>query len=305
MPSRTKISTAEFVQDMRNGLTSSELIYKYSLRPRELDGVLAQLRKAIADPAELYGRAAANGTNGTRTKFRFLRRHKIELSVLVYDANDPTIHGDVRDISETGIRVQNMETKPDDIKNLIVLANEYFSIDPFKFQAQCRWTSPSDEESDMLAGFEIIEISEESLKSLARFIETYANVPRGSEAKSAASVSRKPASREPRKERVWVCPFCEMPQPNEFEECPQSPNICSSSSPKEAKLQTRLRNNRGPRYRRFLNKTQSMKKQLLFPPIPGKNLNLSREALTSILTMLYLHTYSGRKQVSTQNEPVV
>lgn len=227
MPSREKISAVEFVQNLRSGFTSCELMDKYSLSHRELDGVLAQIKKVFADPAELYGRAAPTRTNGTTTKFRFLRRHKIELPVLIYDANDPTIHGEVQDISERGIRVQNMDTKLDEIKSLVVLANEYFSIDPFRFQAQCRWTGPTKNERGMLAGFEIIEISEESLKSLAKFIETYANAPRGSKVNSVAPDARGPASREPRHETVWVCPFCEMPQSGEFDECPQCGIIVS------------------------------------------------------------------------------
>lgn len=227
MASRAKISAAEFVQDLRSGVTSCELMDKYSLAARELDGVLAQIKKAYADPAELYGRSRLNEGNEEATKFRSLRRHKIDLPVLIYDSKNPTIRGEVRDISEKGIRIQKMDTKLDEIKSLVVLANEYFSIDPFGFQAQCRWTSPAGDEAGMLAGFEIINISEESLTSLSKFIETYANIPNGSKAKSAVPISEGPGFRETPSEAVWTCPFCEMPQPEEFDECPQCGIIVS------------------------------------------------------------------------------
>ncbi len=228
MPSRAKISTAEFVQDLRSGLTSCELMDKYSLAARELDGVLAQIKKAYADPAELYGRSRLlDEANEKTTKFRSLRRHKIDLPVVIYDSNNPEIRGEVRDISENGIRIQKMDTKLDEIKSLVVLANEYFSIDPFGFQAQCRWTSPARDEAGMLAGFEIINISDESFKSLAKFIETYANIPNGSKAKSADPISEGPASRKTGNKAIWTCPFCEMPQPEEFDECPQCGIIVS------------------------------------------------------------------------------
>ena len=83
------------------------------------------------------------------------------------------------------------------------------------------------DESGMLAGFEIIEISEESLKSLANFIETYANIPHGSKAKSAVPLSVGPASRKTGNKAIWICPFCEMPQHGEFDECPQCGIIVS------------------------------------------------------------------------------
>ena len=228
MASRAKISAAEFVQDLRSGLTSCELMDKYSLAARELDGVLAQIKKAFADPAELYGRSRLlDEANEKTTKFRSLRRHKIDLPVVIYDSKNPTIRGEVRDISEKGIRIQKMDTKLDEIKSLVVLANEYFSIEPFGFQAQCRWTSPARDEAGMLAGFEIINISEESLKSLVKFIETYANIPNGSKAKSAVPIAEGPASRKTPSEAIWTCPFCEMPQHREFDECPQCGIIVS------------------------------------------------------------------------------
>jgi hypothetical protein len=227
MAARAKISAAEFVQDLRSGLTSCELMDKYSLTARELDGVLAQIKKAFGDPAELYGRSTPNGENEKTTRFRFLRRHKIDLPVLIYDFENPTIRGEVLDISEKGVRIQKMDTKRNEIKSLVVLANEYFSIDPFGFQAQCRWTSPTGDERGTLAGFEIINISEDSLKSLAKFIETYANIPHGSKAKSAVSLSGRPASRKAPNEATWLCPFCEMPQSGEFDECPQCGIIVS------------------------------------------------------------------------------
>ena len=79
----------------------------------------------------------------------------------------------------------------------------------------------------MLAGFEIIKISEESLKSLAKFIETYANIPHGSKAKSVVPLSGGPASGKTLKDAMWICPFCEMPQHGEFDECPQCGIIVS------------------------------------------------------------------------------
>jgi hypothetical protein len=220
MSPRVKISAAEFVQDLRAGLTSSELMDKYSLPARELDGVLAQLNNALVDPGKVYGRASQNATSGTADKIRFFRRHKIDLPVVVCDANNPAIRGEVRDVSEKGLGVQKMDTTVDEFKNLVVLANEYFPISPFGFEAQCRWTCPTTDARRFLAGFEIIKISEECFKNLVKFIKTYENL-NGQSAETAPGLSETSVLETPRNEARWVCPFCEMPQPMEFEECPQ------------------------------------------------------------------------------------
>ena len=220
MPPRVKISAAEFVQDLRTGMTSCELMNKYSVTARELDGVLAQLKKALVDPAKVYGRASQDATAGTADKIRFFRRYKIELPVVISDANNPAIRGEVRDVSERGIGVQKMDTNVDEIRSLVVLANEFFSINPFGFEAQCRWTCPTTDDRRLLAGFEIIKISEESSKSLGKFIKAYENL-RGQDAEAVPGLSDASVPGAPRNDARWVCPFCEMPQPREFEECPQ------------------------------------------------------------------------------------
>ncbi len=220
MSPRVKISVSEFIQDLRMGLTSCELMNKYSLAARELDGVLVQVRKALGDPAKIYGRAEQDATYGTTDKIRFFRRHKVDLPVVICDANNPAVRGEVRDVSEKGIGVQKMDAKVDEIKNLLVLADEYFSITPFVFEAQCRWTCPTTDERRLLAGFEIIKISEESTKSLGKFIKTYGNL-NGRTAAPVPKLPQKPISGTARNKALWVCPFCEMPQSREFEECPQ------------------------------------------------------------------------------------
>jgi hypothetical protein len=221
MPPRVKISAAEFVQDLRTGMTSCELMNKYSVTARELDGVLSQLKKVLVDPAKVYGRASQDATSGTADKIRFFRRYKIELPVGICDANNPAIRGEVRDVSERGIGVQKMDTNVDEIKNLVVLANEFFSINPFGFEAQCRWTCPTTDDRRLLAGFEIIKISEESSRSLGKFIKAYENLKVQDAEEAAPGLSDASVPEATGNDARWVCPFCEMPQPRAFEECPQ------------------------------------------------------------------------------------
>ncbi len=286
MASGAKISAAEFVQDLRSGITACELMDKYSMVARELDGVLDQLKKTLGDPAEIYGRTAKKQAHEKTNRIRFLRRHRMALSVLIYDAQDPTIRGEVRDVSEKGIGVQKMDTKVDETKNLVVLANEYFSIDPFGFEAQCRWTSPTTDDRHPLAGFEIIKISGESLKSLGRFIEVYANVQRGPEGGSMGRLFGAPASSATGNGPIWVCPFCEMPQPEEFEECPQCGIIVSkyllkleANRNQVADIIEKQPSQPAPT---LVKRIPSMKQQSLFPPISGRSLRPSEAIRTNI-----------------------
>jgi hypothetical protein len=221
MPSKGRISAAEFVKDLRHGVTSSELMTKYSLVPRELDGILVQLKRAMVNPSDIYGRTSPNQAGEAVERIRSLHRNKVPLPVPIYEVTDPQIRGVIRDISEKGVGVQGLETKVDEVKTLVVLANEFFSINPFKLEAKCRWINPTGGAGGNLAGFEITNISGRSLEGLKKFIETYGRGDRASETAPKPQSSTLPSSHKYNGKTVWTCPFCEMPQPGEFEECPQ------------------------------------------------------------------------------------
>jgi hypothetical protein len=221
MPSKGRISAAEFVKDLRHRMTSSELMTKYSLAPRELDGILVQLKRAMVNPSDIYGRTSPNQAGEAVERIRSLHRNKVPLPVPIYEVTDPQIRGVIRDISEKGVGVQGLETKVDEVKTLVVLANEFFSINPFKLEAKCRWINPTGDASGHLAGFEITNISGRGLDALRRFIETYGRGDRASEAAQEPESSTLASSQKDKSEKVWACPFCEIPQPREFEECPQ------------------------------------------------------------------------------------
>jgi len=54
------------------------------------------------------------------------------------------------------------------LKRLVVLGDDYGAVEPFEFEAQCRWVKG--EGRDCVAGFEILKISEEGLQELRKLM---------------------------------------------------------------------------------------------------------------------------------------
>lgn len=221
MASKRKISAAEFVKDLRSGMTLSELMDKYFLAPRELDAILRQLKQSLAHPSHLYGRSPSEQGGTGIEGIRFLRRHRVGLPVRVHDLVDPEIQGQLRDISERGLGVQGIEAKVDEDRTLVIWSNEFFSISQFELIAKCRWTTPTGDDRKCLSGFEIIRVSEESTEQLKRFIEACTRAEEVSRAATHPDPLALPASKAAKIETVWICPFCQKPQNKEYEECPQ------------------------------------------------------------------------------------
>ncbi len=174
MPAKRKISAAEFVEDLRSGMTLSELMDKYSVVPRELDAILLQLRQSVINPLQAYGRSPEEQTSTGIAKIRFFRRHQVGLPVRVHDASNPEIWGYIRDVSERGLGIQGIEAAIDEIKTLVIFSNEFFSINQISLVAKCRWVTPTGDTRKCLTGFETIRISDSSFERLKRFIEACA-----------------------------------------------------------------------------------------------------------------------------------
>jgi hypothetical protein len=66
--------------------------------------------------------------------------------------------------------VTGLEAAVDDVKKLVIPADEFFSISPFSFLAACRWVEYHNERAEPVAGFEITDISNENYQRLRQLI---------------------------------------------------------------------------------------------------------------------------------------
>jgi hypothetical protein len=226
-PSR-QISANELISDIRSGMAASELMSKYSLSPRELQFLVQKLMTATGKSlAELYGRSSTSETGPEARRMRVLPRHELDLPVPIHDAKRPQVTGTLLDITEKGFRIQGIETGIDDIKTFIILADQFFPVNPFKVEAVCRWARPTDDDRKCVAGFERTTISDTALQELRKFVKALSRAKQA----SRKGVEPVPSDRSDREadqtDSIWICPFCKMPQNREFDECPQCGIITS------------------------------------------------------------------------------
>ncbi len=92
----------------------------------------------------------------------------------IYDVDDPTVEGRVQDLSEKGVQVSGILTEVDQRKTFFIQANEFAAVNPFSFEAECRWVQPSSDDDLCVSGFEITWISDKDLEELRSAIELLA-----------------------------------------------------------------------------------------------------------------------------------
>ena len=167
MTEKRQIKAKDIINDIRKGMTDSELMEKHRLSIKGLQSIFRKLEaiKAIK-PSELYGRFPSFDDTVEVDQIRRELREYLELSLPLYEVKDPDKIGSVRDVSMKGFGARGIKASPGDVKTLAISPGKLFSIDAFSFEAVCRWARRDGPNRDYVGGFEITAISEESEKKL-------------------------------------------------------------------------------------------------------------------------------------------
>ena len=169
---KRRIDTKELVADIRSGVTDVELMEKYKLSSRGLQRVFTKLVDSGAVMADdLSGRSISHVDSVTLQKVRGSLRALPILSIGVYERINPQIIGRIRDLSEVGVGVSGLEAQVGELKSLVVVPDEFLEVEPFSFEAKCRWSRMRDQGKICNAGFEITDISEGNYIQLLELLQ--------------------------------------------------------------------------------------------------------------------------------------
>jgi hypothetical protein len=174
MPSKRKISGKEIVNDIRAGLSDTELMQKYSVSSRGLQSIFRKLLSAKAiGPVELHERSSYDDSTVDLEEIRQSLRGYTALTATVYEVRSPEIMGTVKDVTEKHIEVTGIEAGFDETRTLVVLVGKSAKIQPIMVKAKCRWCR-TDPQGAYQAYFEIVHVDDDDRKELRKLIRAMA-----------------------------------------------------------------------------------------------------------------------------------
>jgi hypothetical protein len=163
-----EIKASQIVNDIRSGMTPTQLMAKYRISQMGLhDAWTKLLRYELLQKTELDGKPSLYRDSEILNQIRRFPRLKVCFPLQVWDRARPYSHVFVKDISEQGICTEGMSALPDEAFGLQLRPGQFDDWSAFGFQAICRWAS-----DHQLAGFEITHITKESLGQLRSLIRT-------------------------------------------------------------------------------------------------------------------------------------
>lgn len=177
MRPKRQIPVKQFLNDMKAGMTDLQLMEKYRVSSRGLQRVFKKLLDVDAvTPAELRTRVPSfeDTVSLDFENLQFPTEEHLECLVPVYDATDPTYTGSICEIGDNGLTIEGLPAKPDEVRRIVVAAQDFFEIESFTVEVRCLWAKPALAGKPPVAAFEITSIAQNdspNLRSLVRLVK--------------------------------------------------------------------------------------------------------------------------------------
>lgn len=192
MMASDKTLEQEVLQDLYSGMDDTALMKKYGLSYNELrslfkqlfdSGLLTRAHALCRPPAkssrEGKGRSSLQSTGKSPSQLlgpmvdekRADTRRGVSMEIPAYDRDQPETHGYIRNISERGAQLRGVEVDVGETKTIVTLGDMSGEVAPFEFEARCCWTETEPHRDQVVAGFEITQITEENRYELKKLMD--------------------------------------------------------------------------------------------------------------------------------------
>jgi hypothetical protein len=169
-PARKSIVVDEMVNDILCGMSDRDLMKRYDLSAPLLK--MAQkklLESGLVTQKELDNRLEGSESSVAPFAVRQASRYRSSATVTVRGDLHPEEEGSILDVSGKGIGTVGLPARVGLIQTLKIVGDESGEVEPFEFEGICRWTK-RDDDGRLRAGFEIVDIDDESLWGLADWV---------------------------------------------------------------------------------------------------------------------------------------
>jgi uncharacterized protein (DUF433 family) len=168
-----QIDGNDIVEDIRAGMSDSELMEKYGLSSEGLGFALQTLTDTkVISLQDLYGSSLSEQDTVAVESTRVLPRSYLAITVHIYESKHPEIKGTLNDITERGVAITGIQAKVGEDAAFIIPTGNFIAIDPIMFAARCQWAEKEKDSGEWLAGFEITSISPKCLDDLRSLIQS-------------------------------------------------------------------------------------------------------------------------------------
>lgn len=170
---KRKVPTQDIIKDLRSGASCETLMRRYLLHKDYLAAILTKLvEKGLVGKQETLHVLGSDPAAAEYPQRRRASRVCPFMGLTIRNRADHTIQGKIRDISLTGVGIEDIVSYPGEAIGFEVLLEEFGAVKPLSFDAICRWYEFDQRVGVDAAGFEITCVYDGGIDSLQEVIET-------------------------------------------------------------------------------------------------------------------------------------
>lgn len=175
MTERRKINGQAFINDIRSGMSDTELMLKYNLSSRMLQSLFRTLlnTKAIT-PAEIYERTPFEETTIDVSTLSLSLEGYTMQTTSIYEVTRPEKIGRVTALDEKEFKTEGIEAGFAQTSAFVLLPGKAAKIEPIFLKAKCRWCQKDEATGEHAGVFEITSIGPEHTKELRKLVRAFA-----------------------------------------------------------------------------------------------------------------------------------
>jgi hypothetical protein len=170
---KVNLNVNEFVQDMRDLKTDTELMDKHGLDARGLrnafDKLIEMKLLTYQELDERYRKAHEAPKNAD---MRVEQRNYLCFLVPVLERGNQDKPGRLIDVTETGLQVAGIPSEIGKKAVFTIHTDAFPLIKPFDVDVICRWVGQKDEDGEFAAGYEITHIGKRDSDELLKLIRS-------------------------------------------------------------------------------------------------------------------------------------
>lgn len=178
-PGLRRLSVKHLVRDIRAGASFDLLMRRYNLDRDGLSHALTRLVDLNAIDVSSLPKHDPWGFDSYETlDLRSSPRFPVSFEAPIHEALTPENQGRILDITSCGIGMCGLPAKLGERKTLVILGDPTGFVEPFQFEAVCRWVRKPCDSGNWRAGFKIVRIASEAGRELRELIRLVVSADR-------------------------------------------------------------------------------------------------------------------------------
>lgn len=155
MSVRRQIRVSEIVNDVRGGVSDSEMMDKYGLSSTGLARVFKKLLDTRAVSSFEFAQWSVLFCESPEVKnIRLFPRDNLKFLLPIYEAGHSEMRGEILNISDGGLAVRGLQAQVNDTRSFLIPIKGA----PVFFKAKCRWVRQEPVHGATVTGFDVFKV---------------------------------------------------------------------------------------------------------------------------------------------------